>query len=108
MKPEEDLDDVDKKHVVRNSKALNALFNGVDENVFRLINTCIVAKDAWEILRTTYEGTSMVKMFRVQLLTSKFENSKMSDDETIQQYHMKILKIANGSSALGEKCQKKN
>ncbi|XP_058733516.1 uncharacterized protein LOC131605140 [Vicia villosa] len=27
----------------------------------------------------------------------------MSDDETIQQYHMKILEIANGSSALGEK-----
>lgn len=29
-----------------NSKALNALFNGVDKNLFRLINNCTVAKEA--------------------------------------------------------------
>jgi len=28
------------------NKALNALFNGVDKNMFRLINNCTVAKDA--------------------------------------------------------------
>ncbi|MCI19098.1 gag-pol polyprotein, partial [Trifolium medium] len=32
-----------------NSKALNALFNGVDKNMFRLIKKCRVVKDAWEI-----------------------------------------------------------
>jgi hypothetical protein len=34
-----------------NSKALNALFNGVDKNMFRLIKQCTVAKNAWEILK---------------------------------------------------------
>ena len=66
-----------------------------------MINTCTVAKDAWEILKTTYEGTSKVKISRLQLLTSKFENLKMNDDETIQEYQMKILEIASASSALG-------
>ncbi|KAA0065462.1 gag-pol polyprotein [Cucumis melo var. makuwa] len=28
-----------------NSKALNALFNGVDHNVFKLINACTSAKE---------------------------------------------------------------
>ena len=82
---------------------MNALFNGVDKNISRLINTCTVAKDAWEILRITHEGTSKVKMSRLQLLTTKFENLRMKDDESIHDFHMNILDIANTSSALGEK-----
>ncbi|MCI64208.1 gag-protease polyprotein, partial [Trifolium medium] len=28
----------------------------VDKNMFRLIKQCTVAKDAWEIIKTTHEG----------------------------------------------------
>ena len=42
------------------------------------------------------------------MLTTKFENLKMMEDETIHEFHMNILEIANTSGALGEKCQKKN
>jgi hypothetical protein len=62
-----------------------------------------VAKDTWEILRTTHEGTSKVKMSKLQLITYKFENLKMNDDESIQDFHMKTLDLANASGALGEK-----
>ena len=86
-----------------NSKALNALFNGVDKNIFRLINTCTVAKDAWEILKTTHEGTSKVKMSRLQLLATKFENLKMEEWECIHDFHMNILEIANACTTLGER-----
>ena len=75
----------------------------MDKTVFRLINSCTVAKDAWEILKTTHEGTSKMKMFRLQLLTTRFENLKMNDDESIQDFHMNVLEIENASSALGEK-----
>ena len=44
-----------------NSTALNALFNGVDKNMFRLIKQCIVAKDAWKILKTAHEGSTKVE-----------------------------------------------
>ena len=86
-----------------NSKALNAIFNGVDKNIFRLVNNCEVAKDAWDILKTTHEGTSRVKMSRLQLLTTKFENLRMKEDENIHEFHMNILEIANASGALGAK-----
>jgi len=82
---------------------LNAIFNGVDKNIFRLVNNCEVAKDAWNILKTTHEGTSRVKMSRLQLLTTKFENLRMKEDENIHEFHMNILEIANASGALGEK-----
>ena len=82
---------------------MNAIFNGVDKNIFRLVNNCEVAKDAWNILKTTHEGTSRVKMSRLQLLTTKFENLRMKEDENIHEFHMSILEIANASGALREK-----
>lgn len=103
LKPEEDWFKEEDELVLGNSKALNALFNGVDKNIFRLINTCIMAKDALEILITTYEGTSKVKMYRLQLLTIIFENLKMKNGESIHNFHMNVLEITNSSSALGEK-----
>lgn len=62
-----------------------------------------MAKDAWNILRTTHEGTSKVKMSKLQLITTKFEGLKMKDDESIQEFHMNILELANASNALREK-----
>ena len=44
-----------------NSKALNAIFCGVSLDKFHRISHITVAKEAWEILETTYEGTKKVK-----------------------------------------------
>ena len=62
LKPEEVWSKDEDELALGNSKSLNSLFNGVDKNIFELINTCVVAKDASEILRTTHEGTSKVKI----------------------------------------------
>ena len=40
-----------------NSKTLNAIFCGVSPEEFHRISHITVAKEAWEILETTYEGT---------------------------------------------------
>ena len=44
-----------------NSKVLNAIFCGVSPDEFHRISHITVAKEAWEILETTYEGTKKVK-----------------------------------------------
>ena len=44
-----------------NSKALNAIFCGVSPEEFHRISHITVAKEVWEILETTYEGTKKVK-----------------------------------------------
>ncbi|KAA0067421.1 gag-pol polyprotein [Cucumis melo var. makuwa] len=51
--------------VVGNSGALNALFNVVDQNIFKFYNTCKSAKAAWDILEVAFEGTSKVKISRL-------------------------------------------
>src|SRR3954468_16986978 len=103
LTPEENWSKDEEELALGNSKALNALFNGIDRNIFRLVYHCELAKDVWDTLRTTHEGTSKVKMSRLQLLTTKFENLRMKDDESIHEFHMNILEIANTSGALEEK-----
>ena len=44
-----------------NSRALNAIFCGVSLDEFHRISHITVAKEVWEILETTYEGTKKVK-----------------------------------------------
>ena len=95
LKPEEEWSTAEDELALGNSKALNTLFNGVDKNMFRLIKQCIVAKDARDILKTAHESTSKVKSARLQLLTTRFENPRMMEDENIHDYHLKIIDIAN-------------
>ena len=38
------------------------------------------SKEAWEILETTYDGTKKVKENKLQMLTTRFKELKMSED----------------------------
>ena len=62
-----------------------------------------MVKETWEILKTAHEGTTKFCMSRLQILTTKFENLKMNYDETIFDFHMRILDRSNKSRALEEK-----
>lgn len=63
--------------------------------MFRIINTCLEAKESWKILKTTHEGTSKVRMSRLQLLTIKFENLRMKENETMSEFQIRLRDIAN-------------
>ena len=63
-KPKEapaDWDEAKIKAANLNSKALNALFSAVNNEEFKKISSIKIAKEAWTILQTTYEGTKAVK-----------------------------------------------
>ncbi|TYK08440.1 gag-proteinase polyprotein [Cucumis melo var. makuwa] len=102
-KPEIYWTDAEEQAWVGNARAINAIFNDVDLNVFKLINSCTTAKEAWKILEVAYEGTSKEKISRLQLITSKFEALKMTEDEIVSEYNERVLEIANNSLLLGEK-----
>jgi len=103
LKSEEEWTTTEDESSLANSRALNAIFNGVDKSVFRMVKQCSIAKEAWEILKVTYKGTSKVKRSRLHLLTTQFESLTMKEDESIQEFHMNILDIANAFDTLEEK-----
>ena len=54
-------DDAKIKAANFNSRALNALFSAVTNEVFKKISSTETAKEAWTILQTIYEGPKAVK-----------------------------------------------
>ena len=56
-----DWDDAKIKAANFNNRALNALFSAVTNEEFKKISSTKIAKEAWIILQTTYEGTKAVK-----------------------------------------------
>ena len=53
-------------------------------------------------LETTYEGTKAVKIVKLQRLTSSFEEIRMEQDETFDEFYTKLKDIVNSAFNLGE------
>ena len=105
IKPKEASVDGDEATIIAanfRSRALNALFCGVTNEEFKKISSTEVAKEAWTILETTYEGTKAVMTMKFQRLTSSFEEIRMEEDETFDEFYTKLKDIVNSAFNLGE------
>ena len=76
-----------------NSKAINSLFCGISIEEFHRISHVKITKEAWTILETTYEGTKKVKDTKLQILTTQFEEVKMSEDEPFNSFCGRLNEI---------------
>ena len=85
-----------------NSRALNALLSAVTNEEFKKISSTKTAKEAWTILQTTYEGTKVVKDSKLQRPTTSFEEIKMEEDESFNEFYAKLKDIVNSAFNLGE------
>ena len=104
IKPKEVLVDWDDATIIVanfNSRVLNALFCGVTNEEFKRISFVEVAKEAWTILETTYEGTKAVKTVKFQRLASSFEEIRMGENETFDEFYAKLMDIMNSAFNLG-------
>ena len=97
-----DWDDAKIKAVNFNSRALNALFSVVTNDEFEKISFTETAKEAWTILQTTYEGTKAVKDSKLQRLTTSFEEIKMEEDKSFDEFYAKLKDIVNSAFNLRE------
>ncbi|KAG2718398.1 hypothetical protein I3760_03G218400 [Carya illinoinensis] len=107
-KPETSIDAWTKDEISNcnlNSKGLNAIFMAVSSEEFKRIFMCEIAKEAWDILEVTHEGTRIVKNSKLQMLTSKFEEIKMLEDENFNDFYAKLNDIVNSRFNLGEKVE---
>ena len=56
-------------------------------------------------MQTTYEGTKMVKDTKLQMLTTRLEELKMSEDESFNSFYEKLNEVVIGKFNLGEKTE---
>ena len=97
-----DWDDAKIKAANFNNRALNALFNAITNEEFKKISSIETVKEAWTILKTSYEGTKAVKDLKLQRLTTSFKEIKMEEDESFDESLCSIKDIVNSTFNLGK------
>ena len=76
-----------------NSRALNAVTN----EEFKKISSIDNEKEAWTILQNTYKGTKVVKNSKLQRLTTSFEERRMDEDESFDEFYAKLKDNVNSA-----------
>ena len=77
----------------------------VSPDEFHRISHITIAKETWKILETTYEGTKKVKDTKLQMLTTQFDELKMSEDESFDSFYSELNEVVVSKFNLGEKTE---
>jgi hypothetical protein len=88
-----------------NSKATNALLNGLTDTIFTKVAHCKSGKEIWDKLQNIYEGDTKVKASKLQTYRGQFEQLKMKEYEDIAAYFLRFDEIVNEIIGLGEEIE---
>ena len=72
-KLESEWDEEDERKIQLNAKAMNLLYCALNASEFNRISTCNSAKEIWDRLEVTHEGTNQVKESKINMLVHKYE-----------------------------------
>ena len=79
----------------KNKKALQIIGQALDNSILGKFKPSITAKKAWDILETAYQGTSKVKIVKLQALRRDFENLQMKDFDSMEQFLNCVMNVVN-------------
>jgi hypothetical protein len=88
-----------------NSKAKNAVLNGLSDTIFTKVAPCKSSKEIWDKIQNIYEGDTEVKETKLQTYIGQFEQLKMKEDENIAAYFLRVDEIVNPIIGLGEEIE---
>ncbi|GAV71273.1 zf-CCHC domain-containing protein/DUF4219 domain-containing protein/UBN2 domain-containing protein [Cephalotus follicularis] len=102
LKLENEFNDNGFRIIQLNSKAKHVLFCAVGPNEFNHISSCDSAKEMWDLLEITYEGTNQVKESKISMLVHEYKLFLMHDHESISDMFTRFTKIINSLKNLGK------
>src|ERR1044072_5748785 len=101
-KPKASWDEDDKKKVLFDKKAINILQSALSMDEFFRISACTTAKEIWDTLVETHEGTAEVKRSRLNTLSQEYELFRMLPRESILDLQKRFVHLTNHLKALGK------
>ena len=90
------------KRVQVNFKAISTLHCALNPTEFNRIFTCKTAKEIWDKLKVTHEGTSQVKESKIALLSNRYEMFKMQANESVTSWFDRYTTIVIHSGLRGQ------
>ena len=101
-KPKDQYTSADWEKLTKNSRAKHILSCGLDANEYNRISACDTAKQIWNKLIVTYEGTSQVRETKMNMFIHQYELFKMQTDESIKDMFTRFTDITNNLKSLGK------
>jgi hypothetical protein len=86
----------------RENKAKFWIQNSVDDSIFSKITGAGTSKQAWDILKSSYQGNDRVKTIKLQTLRMQFETLRMTESENVDQFMTRVMGIVNQIRLTGE------
>jgi hypothetical protein len=86
----------------KDCKAMFYLHQCIDEANFEKISSAASAKEAWDILASSYAGVARLKQVRLQTLRRQYELLQMEPQETVAVYFNRVQSIVNLMKSCGE------
>ncbi|XP_070025436.1 uncharacterized protein [Nicotiana sylvestris] len=91
--------DPDRKGCILDKEKDTLLKENTDE--YSRVQSCTTAKEIWDTLQGSHEGTPQVKRSRGTLLYSQYENFTMKDGKTIQEMYTRFTILTDKLKSLG-------
>jgi hypothetical protein len=85
-----------------NCKVMSSLYCALDQNEFNRVSSCDSAKEIWDKLEVTYEGTNQVKESKMSMVVHEYELFVMKKDENISEMSTRFTNIVNCLKSLGK------
>eukprot|EP00253_Pinus_taeda_P009659 PITA_09659 len=86
----------------KDAKALFFLFQSVHESIFPRIAAATKSKEAWDILKTAYQGMEKVKTAKLQMLRRDFETLSMKESYIIDSFFTQVIGLITQIRSHGE------
>ncbi|XP_043714575.1 uncharacterized protein LOC122662937 [Telopea speciosissima] len=91
-----------KKAYGNNLRALNAIMLGLSKDVMAKVMDCNTAKKVWDRLKNIYKGDAKIKKAKLQIFRAQFESLKMTEEEDIDSYMVRVNEVVNSIRGVGE------
>ena len=91
-----------KEEMEFNGSAKNIIFASISDNLFHQVSSCSKAKEMWDKLKTTHEGTQQQKDNQVGILVNDFELFKQRNGESIRDLVGRMNALINALKNMGK------
>ncbi|GAV62025.1 zf-CCHC domain-containing protein/DUF4219 domain-containing protein/UBN2 domain-containing protein [Cephalotus follicularis] len=102
LKPRILYTDEDRKKVQLNAKAKHVIICALNSNEFNRVSSCAIAKEMWDRLEVTYEGTNQVNNAKINMLVREYEMFSMKENENISSMFVRFTNIINSLQSLNK------
>ena len=102
VKLESEWNETDVKLIELNCKVMSSLYCALDPNEFNRVSGCDSAKEIWNKLEVTYEGTNQVRESKMSMFVHEYELFVMKKDENISKMSTRFTNIMNCLKSLGK------